>query len=352
MKDRHPVRRRGLPLAPALFPPAAGVLLAGCATMGVALGSVGIPFEAVLRILLAPLVDTGDLPPEWQLIVWELRLPRVVLAALVGAGLSVSGALYQSLLRNPLAEPFLLGVSGGAGAAAAATMVLGVGLWSGSHVVPLAAFIGALGASGVIVLLARHRGRMPVADLVLAGVALGTFLSSVTAFMLLRAGGTAGVFEILAWLMGSLALSSWDRVSLVAPYVLVPMIGTFLVARVLNLLLLGEEQAGHLGLPVEPVKLLLLGLGAVLAAGSVAAAGIIGFVGLVVPHTVRLVAGPDNRRLLPLAALLGAAFLIACDLIARTLVAPTEIPVGIVTALFGAPFFLLLLRRRRLGSLP
>lgn len=319
--------------------------------MGVAarVGSVEVAGADVARVLWARGV-LGTAPaavaPGSDAIVWQVRVPRILMAALVGVGLSVSGALYQSVLRNPLAEPYLLGVSSGAGLAAVLASASGaVVRWP--HTLPVAAFAGALAASLLIVALARIDGRLPVANLVLAGVALGAFLSSVTAFLLIRGQGAFETFQLLGWLMGSLARADWATLRLVAPYVLVPAVATLPLLRWANLLLLGERQARNLGVPVEAAKLVLLALAGVLAAASVAGAGLVGFVGLIVPHAVRLAVGPDNRALLPVAALAGAAFVVLCDTLGRALFAPAEVPVGIVTALFGAPFFLWLLRARK-----
>lgn len=331
---------------------AAALLLAGCIVAAVAVGSVWLPFGEVLRVLAGHLagaratVSGGNV----DAIIWQVRLPRVLMAALVGAGLSVSGAVYQSLLRNPLADPYLLGVSSGAGLAAVAVTVVGAGAGAGggaAHAVPVAAFVGALLASLLIVALARVDGELPVANLVLAGVALGAMLSSMTAFLLIRGQGTFASFQLIAWLMGSLARTDWTTLMLVAPYVLVPLLLTPALARWLNLLMLGTRQARNLGVPVRQAQLVLLAIAGVLAASSVAGAGLVGFVGLIVPHAARLALGPDNRLLLPFVTFVGAAFVVGCDAFTRAAFAPMEVPVGIVTAMFGAPFFLWLLRRRK-----
>ena len=327
-------------------------LLAGCIGVASSVGSTDVSLGEVAGVLGAHLPggDPSTVPASIDAIVWQVRLPRVLLAALVGIGLSVSGALYQSLLRNPLAEPYLLGVS--SGAALAAVTVSSTGLASGwAHALPISAFVGALGASAVIVALARVDGRLPVATLILAGVALGAFLSSITAFVLIRGQGTSETFVLLGWLMGSLARADGAMLALLTPYVLVPLALSLPLVRWANLLLLGDQQARNLGVPVETARLALLALAGVLAAASVAGAGLVGFVGLVVPHAVRLVVGPDNRELLPLAACGGGAFVVLCDALGRWLFAPLEVPVGIVTAMCGAPFFLWLLREKRAVTL-
>jgi len=335
-------------------PTALTMALASVATLVLALavatsvGSVSIPLRSIQAIVAHHLFRTplDGVPASWEAIVWQVRLPRVLVALLVGMALSVGGALYQSLLRNPLAEPFLLGVSGGAGFAA--VLVTATGLTAlGSQVLPLGAFAGALAASGLIVALSRVGGRLPAANLILAGVALGSLLSALTAFVLIRGQGAFETSDLLGWLMGSLARASWPTLRLIAPYIVVPLAATLFLGRAMNVMLLGDAQAQHLGLAVERIKPLMLGLAGVLAAASVAGAGVVGFVGLIVPHAVRLTLGPDNRLLVPVAAVAGGVFLVACDTLGRVVFAPAEVPVGIVTALFGAPFFLWLLRHQR-----
>lgn len=338
-------------------PPRGLVLLAGgsllllaCVFLATTVGSVRVPLDDVVAVLGAELFGGTAARRGADAIIWQIRLPRVLMAALVGAGLSVSGAVYQSLLRNPLADPYLLGVSSGAGLFATVASVLGATARWG-QALPAAAFAGALVASVVIVLLARVDGRLPVANLVLAGVALGSMLSSMTAFLLIRGQSAFESFQLMGWLMGSLAGAGWPSLRLVAPYVLIPLALTGPLARWMNLLMLGEEHAASLGVPLELAKALLLAIAGLLAAASVAGAGLVGFVGLIVPHAVRLTCGPDNRLLVPVAGLAGACFVILCDTLTRVLFAPLEVPVGIMTALFGAPFFLWLLRQRKAMTL-
>ncbi len=323
-------------------------LMVVCIVMASTVGSVEVPLEEVYRVLAHHLLG-GSLEgvrPSSDAIIWQVRIPRVLMAGLVGTGLSVAGALYQTLLRNPLAEPFLLGVSSGAGLAAVAVSSAGLVAWW-AQMLPIAAFGGALAASIVIVSLGRVGGQLPAANLILAGVALGSFLSAMTAFLLLRGQGSFETFRMLGWLMGSLARADWGTLLLVAPYVLLPIFIAVPLGRWMNVLMLGERQAQNLGIPVERAKLLMLALGGLLAAASVAGAGLVGFVGLIVPHTVRLALGPDNRVLVPVAACVGGIFVVLCDALGRVAFAPMEVPVGIVTALFGAPFFLWLLRQRQ-----
>ncbi len=278
-------------------------------------------------------------------IVWQIRLPRVVLAATVGAALALAGAAFQGVFRNPLADPYLLGAASGAGFAAAAAMVYGAGLpllrgWG----VPGAAFVGAGITVMVVVALARRGWTVPVVPLILAGVVIGSTLSAATSFVLLAAREQAT--GILSWLLGSLTFASWERLAVTAPLVLVAAVVLLASARALNVLQLGETSAAQLGVPVEALKTAVVAAATLATAAAVSMAGVIGFVGLVVPHAVRLALGPDHVRLLPVAAVWGAAFLVLADLVARTVISPAELPVGVVTALVGAPFFLALLRRR------
>jgi iron complex transport system permease protein len=279
-------------------------------------------------------------------IVMDIRLPRALLAALVGAALAVAGAAYQGLFRNPLADPYLIGVAqGGALGATAGFLIPGLALAAGIWSIPLLAFAGGLMAAAVVYLVAKVGKTVPVTTLILAGVALGALLSSVTSYLMIRAGDQ--LHGIVFWLMGRLSVGSWDQVAVVAPYALVGITVLWFYARPLNVMQLDDEQAQQLGINVERVKLILLGAATLATAAAVAFCGIIGFIGIIVPHFVRLVWGPDHRFLIPLSALCGAIFLILADTLARTVLAPVEVPVGVVTAVAGAPFFLWLLRRQK-----
>lgn len=273
-----------------------------------------------------------------------VRLPRVLLAAVVGASLAGAGVIYQALFRNPLADPYILGVSSGAGLGAMLAFVLTTGLVGIRYgAVPIGAFQGALLTVWLVTRLASWRGRMDTSSLLLAGVAISYSLSALTSFLMVfnREQMSAVVF----WMMGGLSSASWPYLWMVLPMFVVGAVGAGLITRPLNLMLLGEERAGHLGLHVERFKLVALGAASLLTAAAVAVAGLIGFVGLMVPHAVRLALGADHRVLLPASLLGGAATLVLADLLARTVIAPVEIPVGIVTALLGGPFFVWLLVR-------
>ena len=325
------------------------ILLIVVAVFATAVGSVNIPFSTTGTILLSrlPLVEIA---PEWastlETIILDIRLPRVILAGLVGAALAAAGATYQGLFRNPLADPYLIGVAQGAALGAVIGFLLPPGWHAmGFGIIPLLAFIGALISTTVVYMLARVGRTLPVTTLILAGVALGALLSSIVSYLIISSGEK--LHGIMFWLMGSFSLSQWSEVVMVVPYILVGLIVLLLYARSLNLMQLDEEQAQQLGINVERLKLVFLGAATLITAAAVSFVGIIGFVGIIIPHAVRLIWGADYRFLLPLSILTGAIFLILADILARTALAPVEIPIGVITAICGAPFFLYLLRRRK-----
>lgn len=324
-------------------------LTLGAALVSLALGSARVPLASVAELLvLKPLGLTHAAPPAWQEeVVLRVRLPRLALGLMVGAGLGLAGVVFQGLLRNPLADPFILGTS--SGAALGATLMLALGAAHSAHLnalVPVAAFAGSLVALAAVYLFARAGGRVPVETLLLAGVMVNAFLFALVLLVLALARLEAA--EALLWLMGSLALTgSLGAAAWVGLAIVPAAIVALVYARDLNALSLGEDHAAALGVEPARVKLVLFVSGSILVGAAVSAAGIIGFVGLIVPHIARLVFGPDHRRLVPAAMVLGAGLLIAADTVARTALAPTELPVGVVTALAGAPFFLVLLRRAR-----
>jgi len=313
----------------------------------VAVGSVQIPLTSVSSVLLSwlPFIDTT---PAWlpatETIIIDIRLPRVLLAGIVGAALAVAGATYQGLFRNPLADPYLIGVAQGAALGAVAGFLLP---WSvaGFGIIPVFAFLGALVAVAIVYSIAKVGKTLPVTTLILAGVALGAFLASITSYLMITSGEQ--LHGIISWLMGRFSLSNWEQIIMVVPYVIIGVTVIWLYARPLNVMQLDEEQAQQLGINVERVKLILLAAATLITAAAVCFVGTIGFVGIIVPHAVRLVWGPDHRFLLPLTTFAGASLLILADTAARTILAPTEIPVGVVTAFFGAPFFLYLLRHKK-----
>jgi len=330
-----------------------GMSLAGAVLAGVALGSVRLPLEETARILIHRLpllgaVVTVDWPPTHEAIILDLRLPRVLLAAVVGAALSVAGGAFQGLFRNPMADPYVIGVSSGAALGAALAIAVRPRVdWFGLGAVPVAAFVGALGTVLVVYTLARRGRDVPVGNLLLSGVAVGSFLSALVSLVVVLR--RRYLDEVVFWLLGSLAGRGWGHLAAALPYLVVGSAVLVSLGRELNALLLGDEEAAHLGVAVGPVRKVILAAASLLTAAAVATCGVVGFVGLIVPHLVRLVVGPDHRTLLPVSALAGAALLVAADLVARTVVSPAELPVGVVTALVGGPFFLFLLSRSRSG---
>lgn len=324
---------------------AVGLLVVGSLVLTV--GSVHIAFRQVWAILVShlPLVN---LEVNWSsttdMIVTGIRLPRIILAGMAGAALGVAGATYQGLFRNPLADPYLIGVAQGA-ALGAVTGFLLPWTFLGGYLIPVLAFLGALVSVSAVYLIARVGKAIPVTTLILAGVAIGSFLISLTSYItIISADKMPG---ILSWLMGKFSMANWEQVGLIAPFLVVGLAVIFIFARPLNVMQLDEEQAEQLGINVERTKLILMAASTLITAAAVCFVGTIGFVGIIIPHAVRLIWGPDHRTLLPLAALSGAILLILADTASRTLFPPTEIPVGVITAFLGAPFFLFLLRRKK-----
>jgi len=287
-------------------------------------------------------------PPSTETILFQIRLPRVIASALVGAALASAGVLFQGMLRNPMADPYIIGTSAGAALGATIAMMLPISIvFLSFGLVPIAAFFGALGAVLLVYNLARVGGKTPIVSMLLAGFAISAMLTAVIFFMV-ALSGTPGLIEnVFSFLMGSISVSGWNQIIIIAPLVVGGIVAARFLASRLNALSLGEEGAAYLGINVEREKLLVLGLGSLLTEAAVSMSGLVGFVGLVVPHAVRLVLGADHRLLLPASALSGAAFIVLADLLARTLLAPREIPLGVITAIIGAPFFIYLLRRHR-----
>lgn len=328
------------------------VFLLLAVVLAVGTGAVHIAPAQVLSIFLAPLGIAPLQPYEEQqaAVLWAIRLPRVVLGMLVGAGLAVAGAAMQGLFRNPLADPGLLGISSGASLAAAMSVVLGFHAF-GNYSLPVAAFTGSLLATALIYLLSQERGRVNVTTMLLSGIAINALCGAGTGLMTFLATDEQ-LRTITFWSLGSLGGATWPAVVSAAPLILAGTILLPLSARALNALMLGESGAAHLGVNVQLVKWSVVSLVALSVGAGVAVAGTIGFVGLVVPHLLRLLTGPNHRTLLPASALLGATLLVLADLMSRTVAIPAEVPIGIITALLGAPFFLYLLRagKKELGA--
>lgn len=326
-----------------------GLLLFTALVLSIALGAVFIPPATITRIILDALPGI-DLPQDWsaafQTIVLAVRLPHTILVALTGAALASSGSAYQGLFRNPLADPYLIGVASGAGLGAVAAMSLN---WPrtllGYYFIPVGAFLGATITVVVVYNLARVNSMVPLTTLILAGVAVGSFASALTSLLVLRSD--AQIYRAISFLMGGSPMSGWDPVLAALPYMLLGMGMLSLTGHVLNVLQFGEDEARQLGINVDRAKVFVILTASITAAVAVAFSGIIGFIGLIVPHIVRIVWTVDYRRLIPVSILLGATALLAADILARVLLAPTPLPVGIVTALAGAPFFLWILRRAK-----
>jgi iron complex transport system permease protein len=336
-------RRRGRGLLLAL-----AILLAASIVLAVGAGAVRIPAGTALRLFawkLGLLDRPSGVPESTEVILFAFRLPRVLLAAIVGAALAVAGTVFQALFRNPMADPAIIGVSSGAGLGAIFVLLSGAAGALGGLAVPAGAFAGALIIAFLVYRLARIGPAIQVTTLLLAGVAVAAVISACITLVMSFNGRS--VQSIYFWLLGGLGRAGWDDVRIGLPLVAAGIAVAAATAGHLNLSLLGEERAGQLGLDVERFKRIMLATGALLAAAAVSVSGLIGFVGLMTPHILRLVAGPDHRVLLPSVVLGGASFMILADLASRVVVSPQEIPVGAVTALLGGPFFLWLLRRER-----
>jgi len=321
------------------------VLLCLVILFSIMVGSVKVkPLRSITIFFQSILGLKGAGTDTERAIILSLRVPRALLAGIVGAGLSVSGAIFQALLRNPLADPYILGVS--SGAAVGAIIAILMGLSTLSIGLPLASFIGALLTILIVFNFGREDGKIHPNTLLLAGVIIGSVLSALIMFFI-SISQKEELHTIIFWLMGDFSFSNYQAVYMIFPYIFFGFIFLYLQARQLNLILSGEESALQMGVDVERLKLISYLLASLITAASVSVCGLIGFVGLIVPHSVRLIFGPDHRLLLPSAALIGASFLIASDTFARTLLAPTELPVGVITAAFGGPFFIYLLRTRK-----
>lgn len=328
---------------------------------GLALASLGLGASSVgaheIWAMVLQILREGHLPQSREsLILFTIRLPRTLLAMLVGAGLAVAGAMLQGLFRNPLADPGLIGVSSGAALAAGLTIVLGEA-WLAPHfggtpvaVLPLGAFCGGLSTTLLLYMIATRRGQTSVSTLLLAGVAIGALAGAFSGFLAYLSDDRQ-LRDLAFWTLGSLSGASWPKLASAGPLLCLVLFAAPFLARGLDALTLGDAEAFHLGQPVQRMKMLAILLSALAVGASVAVAGMIGFVGIVVPHVLRLLVGSSHRALLPLSALGGAALLLAADLVARLAVMPAELPIGIVTAAVGAPFFLWLLLTRQRSAL-
>ena len=321
------------------------LLLGTALILSVALGAVTIPPGNALKILInkLPGVEFGGVwPAYFETILWDLRLPHTILVALTGAALAGSGAAFQGLFRNPLADPYLIGVASGAGLGAIIIMSIPQ---AGRYLVPLGAFLGALLTIIAVYQLAKVGQMVPLTTLILAGVAIGSFTSAVTSFLMLISDQM--VLQAMSFLLGGSTVTGWEPLVIATPYFAVGLALLILSGHSLNVLQFGEEQARQLGLPVEKVKLFIIISASLTTAAAVSFSGVIGFIGLVVPHIIRILWGGDYKQMIPLSIFGGAITLLISDILARIVMAPSYLPVGIVTAMIGAPFFLWILRRAK-----
>ena len=323
------------------------VILITAIILGVAIGSVPIPPRIITDLILDRMSITNITIEEiskYSTILFDIRMPRVALMALTGAALATAGATYQGLFRNPLADPYLVGVASGAGLGA--TIAITTNLNSdplGISIITIAAFAGGIITVGIVVMTARVSKTTPVTTMLLAGIAIGSFATAATTLLMLRRPD--GLQRAFNWMLGAYLGGGWTPVKIMIPYMVLGSLLIFINARALNVFQLGEEQAQQLGIHVERLKIILIASATLMTASAVAFGGLIGFVGLIVPHAMRILTGPDYRRLLPCCLLGGASFLVLSDLAARNIMAPQELPVGIITALTGTPFFIFLLRK-------
>ncbi len=329
-----------------------GVCLIAALFLASALGAVSISLPDIVKMALNKLA-IFDFPSTWraveETIIFQIRLPRVIGGALVGMALATAGVLFQGLLRNPMADPYIIGTSAGAALGATIAMLIPINMaFLGFGLVPVAAFAGALATVFLVYNLARVGGKTPIISMLLAGVVVSSFMASIMALLISISDRLQlNLPSVYSFLLGHISVTGWEQIAVITPLVIGGIICARFFAFHLNALSLGEEGAAYVGVEVERDKMLILALGSLLTAAAVSISGLIGFVGLVVPHAMRLSFGPDHRFLLPASALAGGAFVIIADLLARTVMAPTEIPVGVITAIIGAPFFLYLLRRTR-----
>jgi len=319
-------------------------------TLAVMVGSVSITPLYVWQVILSKIPIVQNLiEQDWsrsqEIIIWQIRVPRVLLAAIVGAGLAIAGAAIQALVRNSIAEPYILGISSGATVGATAVIILGAFSFLGIFALSVSAFLGSLLAILLVFFLARVGGRISVFRLLLAGMAVSFILSAVSNFILMMAKQENGIKAVMYWMLGSLAGAKWSNIIIPAAIFIVVFALLWLHYRNLNLLLLGEEAAVTLGVNIQQFRLQLILLVSLLTGVLVAVSGSIGFVGLIIPHIVRIIVGSNYKYVIPISALLGGIFLVWADAIARILIAPEEMPIGIITAFCGGPFFIWLLRR-------
>lgn len=318
---------------------------------GISIGTVSVPFLDIFRIIVANVFQVapfGEADPMYANIVMNIRLPRVLLSGIVGASLAIAGAAFQGLLRNPLADPYTLGVSSGASLGAVLTLFFHISLpFFGLFTLPIISITASFATIFIVLFFARRIDRaMRVETIILTGVIFSSFLGALISLMIALTGEE--LRQIIGWLLGSVSMRGWDYVWIVLPFSLAGSVILLFHAKELNAMSFGEEQAQHLGVHVQRKKMNVLIAGSILTGAAVAVSGTIGFVGLVIPHFIRILCGPNHLHLLPMSILAGSSFLIAADLVSRTIIAPSELPIGVITALIGAPVFALILTKRRM----
>lgn len=331
-----------------------GGLVLGTTLLGLLISSVSVPVLDIFRIIADNafhMTLSADIQKNVEMIIWNIRLPRVLLGFCVGAALALAGAAFQGLLRNPLADPYTIGVSSGASLGAVCVLffqlsIVGLGMYTLPVVSIISGILSLLLVFGLVRLSSRS---LAIETIILAGIIVSAFLGAIVS-LIIALGDQNSMLQIIYWLYGSVGMRGWSHVGLIIPFIIVGMLLLFSQSRELNALALGEDAADHIGVNVKKGKLYIL-LGASLLTGAaVAVSGVVGFVGLVIPHLVRLVSGPNHRHVLPLSMLTGGSFLVLADLIARSIIAPKELPIGVITALIGTPVFAFLLIRERIGK--
>ncbi|WP_404814838.1 FecCD family ABC transporter permease [Virgibacillus alimentarius] len=320
---------------------------------GIAVGSVAVPVTDIFPIILSPLLHlsfTHDIDPMYIDIVYQIRLPRVLLAGFVGASLAIAGAAFQGLLRNPLADPYILGVSSGASVGAVSTLFFNITLpLLGLYTLPILSISAAFITIMLVLFFARQvESTMRVETIILTGIIFNSFLGAFISLIIALSGDQLS--DIIGWLLGSVSMRGWKYIAIILPFFMVGSLLLLANSKELNAMSFGEERAHYLGVDVQRRKLIVLTAGSTLTGAAVAVSGAIGFVGLVIPHLTRLLWGPDHTHLLPLSILTGSSFLILADLVSRTIISPQLLPIGVITALIGAPVFALILMRKRKTS--
>jgi iron complex transport system permease protein len=328
----------------------AGSFLLLSILLGISIGTVSVPIFTIIQIIISKLfgfISLDQIDPMFSSIVLNIRLPRVILAGLVGASLAIAGAAFQGLLRNPLADPYTLGVSSGASVGAVLTLFFNLSIpIIGSFTLPLISILFSWVTIFLVLAFARKIERsMRVETIILTGIIFSSFLGAIISLMIALTGDE--LRQIIGWLLGSVSMRGWEYIKIISPFFVLGSLILIFNAKELNAMSFGEERAHHLGVNVQKRKLIILTAGSILTGAAVAVSGTIGFVGLVIPHLSRLLWGPDHRHLLPLSIITGSGFLIVADLISRTIISPTELPIGVITALFGAPVFALILLQRK-----